>query len=306
MTFFACRTPRDDQLGELVDRLRPLRLDGTIRSAMHIGNDYKVVSAAGAYPWEETGGRTPLPRDVLERQVKSRNCGAWNVSGALYGTKAQVRDARRRLRRSLKGLAEGLVFIDERMLGIARRLAKPVSKVTGIDLPGVLRVLEPVHGMTRGVPSDAMIPTNYWRKRHYPASADGIVPEEDDCGVMWLGPVAPTSGRHATAIWQIVRNTMLSHGFEPAVSLTLLTERAIDCVVNLSYDRAIDGEDARAMACHDEMLDLLVRAGYYPYRLGLHNMDKLPAREAAAVRFGQALKAALDPNGILAPGRYPY
>ena len=58
--FFLCK---DEQgLAPILDALRPLRLNGTLRSVMHIGNDYKVLAATSQYPWEEIGGRTPLDR----------------------------------------------------------------------------------------------------------------------------------------------------------------------------------------------------------------------------------------------------
>ena len=49
-----------------------------------------------------------------------------------------------------------------------------------------------------------------------------------------------------------------AHGFEPMISITLLTERAIGCVISISYDRDIPGEDERAAVCHRELLSELV------------------------------------------------
>ena len=78
---------RDDQLADLIDALRPLRLDGTIKSAVHIGNNYKVLCALRQYPWEEAKGVTPLPDEVLNQFAKDWDFGAWNGSGGIYGTK---------------------------------------------------------------------------------------------------------------------------------------------------------------------------------------------------------------------------
>jgi len=50
--YFRCET--DEGLSPLIDALRPLRLNGTIRSSSHIANDYKVLQALRQYPWEET------------------------------------------------------------------------------------------------------------------------------------------------------------------------------------------------------------------------------------------------------------
>ena len=304
MQFFACRVDRDEDLAMLIDTLRPLRLDGTINSAMHIGNDYKVVAAIEGYPWKEAQGLTPLPPEVLARKAKQWDCGAWNASGALYGTRAEVRAARRRVRRALRGKVQRLQFLDERLLWLAERVARPYQWVTGVNLAEMLRVVKPVFAMTRGEPSADTLTTSYWRKPSLPSPSPELRPERDRCGGLWLAPVAPTSGANARAIWDVVRTTMLRHGFEPAVTLTLLTERALDCVINVAYDRDVEGEDERAMACHDAMLAQFCELGFYPYRLGIQSMDKLPPRTAAYQRFLEGLRAQLDPRGVLAPGRY--
>lgn len=293
---------RHEQLAEVIELLRPLRLDGTLRSAMHIGNDYKVLSSIQLYPWKETGGETPLRREVLERFAKSWDFGAWNASGALYGTRQEVASARKRLKTVLKGRVKKLRFLDDRLLALAVTLQKPYQWITGMNLPEMLKIIKPVYGMTKGVPTEDMIPSTYWRKRD-PAPADPD-PERDGCGLMWLAPIAPTNGAQALEVADITSEVISRHGFEPAISITMITERATDSVISIGYDRGTPGEDERAMACHDELLARLTDAGYYPYRLGVQSQGKLPEAEPGYRLFLSRVKQALDPNGILAPGRY--
>ena len=40
----------------------------------------------------------------------------------------------------------------------------------------------------------------------------------------------------------------------------MITERSLACVISLAYDRQIEGEDARATACHQELLRRLAEA----------------------------------------------
>lgn len=302
--FFACRIDRDEDLPLLIEALRPLRLDGTVNSAMHIGNDYKVIGAIESYPYEEAGGGTPMPHDVLAAKAKEWDCGPWNATGALYGTRAEVRVARRKIKKALKGKVQRLQFLDENLLWLAHKIAKPYQWITGLNLTEMLKVLVPVFRMTQGEPSAGFLPANYWRKRSLPEVSPDLSPERDNCGVLWIAPVAPTTGDNAKAIWDIVRETMQRHGFEPAVTITLLTERTIDSVVNVAYDRDIDGEDERAMACHDDMLKQFCDLGFYPYRLGLQTVGKMPPRSVEYERFITGIRDHLDPNRILAPGRY--
>jgi len=87
------------------------------------------------------------------------------------------------------------------------------------------------------------------------------------------------------------------------ISLTLTTDRAVTCVVSISYDREVQGEDARAMQCYRELLDRMTSAGFYSYRLGIQAKQLLDPTTSYGRLLG-TLKDALDPNHILSPGRY--
>jgi 4-cresol dehydrogenase (hydroxylating) len=292
---------RDDQLPLLVDALRPLRLNGTIKSAVHLANGYKVLSSTRQYPWREMHGTTPLSREVLNQFADAWGFGAWNGSGGLYGTRRQVAEARRLITRALKSTTRTLQFLDDRTLWIAQRLARPYQWITGVNLPEMLGLLRPVYGLLKGVPTSQPTASVYWRKRFPPPTV--MDPDRDQCGLIWCSPIAPLDGRHAAAINRIVAETLPSHGFEPILTLTLLTERCLDCVIAITYDREAPGEDVRAAACYDELLRRLTQVGYYPYRLGIQSQGQL-AGDAGSTQLLQTLKASLDPNRILAPGRY--
>jgi len=58
------------------------------------------------------------------------------------------------------------------------------------------------------------------------------------------------------------------------------------------------------MRCHDDMFRGLLEAGYVPHRLGIQAVELLPEPVDGSARLLATLKKALDPNNILAPGRY--
>jgi 4-cresol dehydrogenase (hydroxylating) len=297
--FFRC----DDEhaLAAVVDALRPLRLDGTLRSASHIGNDYKVLNGIRQYPWAETGGATPLKPELMRSFRRDLRFGAWNGSGGLYGTRRQVKEARRLLKERLGGAVTRLEFLSDGKLRLARRFARLSRLVTSWDLTAALDLVEPVYGLMRGVPTPAPMASAYWRKRTPPpADAD---PDRDGCGLLWCAPVAPLEGRHAAELTQLCSETLLGHRFEPMISLTTVTERALTCVVSIAYDREVPGEDERAMACYDDLVDRLVRRGYHSYRLGVQSVREME-RDDTYTDVLAALKHTFDPQGILSPGRY--
>src|ERR1700683_2197321 len=110
-------------------------------------------------------------------------------------------------------------------------------------------------------------------------------------------------GVHAARLAVMAESSLLQAGFEPQISFTLLTERSLACVISISYDRDVPGEDKRALDCYFSLRRMLNAEGYYSYRVGIADMD----RESDGAGCGNLLRSigrALDPNGILAPGRY--
>jgi len=297
--FFRC--DEDEDLPAIIDALRRLRMSGTLRSAIHVGNDYKVLAGMQQYPWKETGGSTPLTPDQMGAFRRRMNFGAWNGSGGLYGTRAQVAEARRLLRRELAGKVSRLQFLDGRRLALASRFSGLFRLISRWDLSRALELVRPLYGLLKGQPSDRPLASAYWRKRTPPP--EQLDPDRDRCGLLWCSPVAPAEGGHAQTLASLSSQVLLRHGFEPMLSITLITERALICVISITYDRESPGEDERAMACYAELQKELSAKGYIPYRLGIQSMGEMDAHGPYA-RFLEAVKRAADPAGILAPGRY--
>ena len=274
-------------------------MNGTLRSAIHIANDYKVIAGIRQYPWQEAGNRTPLLPEAMQLLRGRMKFGAWNGSGGLYGTRAQVAEARRLLRQALKGRITKIQFLDDRVLSFAGRFTQTFGMLSRWDISRALQLVRPVFGLMKGIPTDQPLASTYWRKKMTPPAQ--MDPDRDKCGLMWCAPVAPAQGQHAQSLAEIASRILLRHGFEPMLSVTLITERALICVISLTYDREIAGEDDRARACYDELQLTLDRAGYQPYRLGVQSM-KLAGGSGAYARLLDTIRNSVDPGGILAPG----
>ena len=288
-------------LGPIIDALRPLRLNGTLRSILHIGNDYKVLTGTGQFPWADAHGRPMLDRAAMATLRRKLTIGTWNGSGGLYGTRAQVRDARKQVRRALSGKVDRLQFVGDRLIDAMGKFAKPFRLVTGWDVRRTLKVIAPVYGLLKGTPTDSPLASAYWRKKiDVPQQMD---PDRDRCGLLWCSPVLPNTGTHAMDVTQLASDVLLAHGFEPQMSLSLSSDRSAICVITISYDRDVVGEDDRALDCYRALSEQLLARGYPPYRLNVASMSSVSV-EGAYADVLRRLKGVLDPNGILAPGRY--
>jgi 4-cresol dehydrogenase (hydroxylating) len=304
---FLCSVPEHADIGPVVDALRPLRLDGTLRSILHIGNDMRVFSSAGAFPRAAVPQGARLPDDLRAQMRRDSGVGAWTVSGALYGSHAQVAAARSALRKALRPTRGRAAFVSEGSLRTGAVAARLLGNTgAGQRLRAKLAVGRSLFAMNRGVPDGRFLAGAYWRRRggvpaNFPANAN---PAQDNCGLLWVSPVLPLRGADMLAAHDLARASFDKHGFDLFATFSMINERALGGVLTVAYDKEDPDEAARARACHDEVFERMFDAGYIPYRVGNQAMGRLDPQADSYWRTVGAIKAALDPAGILAPGRY--
>jgi 4-cresol dehydrogenase (hydroxylating) len=299
---FYFSAPNDDDLSEVVDRLASLRMQGLLQSAIHIGNDLRLLSARARYPWQRAGGRTPLPRELRAELRREHGIGAWNAGSAIYGTRATVAATRKAVRRALARFRPR--FITDRTLALAERVLRVMNRFgMGRKLGEMLQIGKPVYELLKGIPTDEPLRGTGWRVRD-PDPGKPMDPLDCHAGLMWVSPVVPATGEAATELMRIVEPIYEKHGFEALVTFTMITERAMCCVTNLAFDKREADETARAAACYEELVTTLIDAGYIPYRTGPSGFAKLTRNSSVFWDVARQLKQTLDPQGIISPGRY--
>ncbi|MCC7134947.1 MAG: hypothetical protein IT528_00905 [Nitrosomonas sp.] len=84
----------------------------------------------------------------------------------------------------------------------------------------------------------------------------------------------------------------------------IFNARSVCPLMVILYDRLDETESQRAAALYGAILDLSHRMGYQHFRAGINGWEKLYQRCPELKVLNQKIKAALDPEGTLSPGRY--
>lgn len=75
-------------------------------------------------------------------------------------------------------------------------------------------------------------------------------------------------------------------------------------MVDMLYDRTDPTQVKAAYQCYEELVTAFAAEGYGSYRVNTAFMDKVAEMYGPVQRkVNRTLKQALDPNGILAPGK---
>lgn len=265
-----------DRLAELVDALQRIKREDVVHSSISLHNTYKVLTNLGRVGPSHPADRMVRLEELTAKEVESAKSYAWTGEGVITGPDEASGSARRKL--------------------LENMLAESVDKLTFAQ-PGTNNAMV-------GVPDRTGLASIYWRKPSPPPET--MDPDKDRCGLIWVTPIARFQGTAVARCVGLIEATMDEFAFEPIIGVQCHSMRAVHVVASIIYDRDKHGHDARALACHDTLLKQLVGEGFVPYRLSTHAMRFPSPSEASYLSLLKKLKAAVDPAGILAPGRYEW
>lgn len=287
---FVLRMSSGAQLSAAVEASRRLRL-----SRMPVGlrflNDFRLFSVFYACPWADDDLRS---LDERRREMQQQGgIGLWNGVGVIHAPSREIGAA---LRSHVEALFRP--HVDEVVFEAPSR-QQPVDGAASI---GAYSLESPFDSVFSGGTSDGALRMCYWRKRPDQTTEQGI--HSDSCGVLWYCPTLPARGADVSLAVAMMDEISAEYGFEPNIGLISSTERTLEVTGAILFDRDRPGEDDRALVCHDKLMGTLTAAGFTPYRLGVQSMGLFEGLEEGAMALLRRLKAALDPQDILAPGRY--
>jgi 4-cresol dehydrogenase (hydroxylating) len=269
------RVRRDDDLGPVIDTLRTLMLDDTIRMVPQVLSAPLLASVMSERTqwWD---GEGPIPDETIDRMARELDIGRWTMRFALYGDEAVV---------------------DHRFAKIKAAFERiPGADVTGSkcapeDIPKLEHPVERVQG---GVPSLDLNQMTAWYGG-------------EEGGHIGFSPVAPLTGHDAVAMRDLLRGMIEEAGLDYMAAMIPINARSLIHVTLVIFDTKNEAQTSAAYDVAKRLVRDAAKLGYGEYRAHLDFMDLAAEQyswnDHAYMRFCETLKDAIDPNGILAPGK---
>lgn len=269
-TPFMITYDKEDDLHAVTELVRPLKINMVIPNV-----------AITAYATWEAGvqvtraqyydGDGPMPDSAMRKMVDDLKIGVWNFYGAVYGP-PPVMEA-------------NLAYIKDTLLSV-----KGARFYLESDRPddGALKYRGE---LMRGIPNMTEFGLCNWRGGG--AHLD-------------FSPISPTTGEDAMKQFRKMKKRMQEYGFD-YVGEFAVGWREMHHILFVIFDRDDEDEKRRAYEVFERMIHDAAEDGYGEYRTHLAFMDDIADTYGwngrALWRLHETIKDALDPKGILSPGK---
>ncbi len=297
----------ESKLPLLIDTLVSLRARGIFTTVAHVGNRERTYITLAPLVYEQlVNSGDPegeATRAKAVQMLENGGFGPWSAAIGLLGAKAQLKLAKREIKKAVSGFGKTM-FLNDRLIAQAKAVAGALSFMRAIRNQRImLKAIEPIYGFTAGRATDKSLKSVYWAAGDF-ERLNELDPDQSDSGVLFCLPILPADGSSVLDVVRDTRQTFSRHGFEAAITVNLIGTKAMEGVVSLAFDRRSKSQANAAHACVQEMESRYMEQGYPPYRVGINSMHHVVRADDPFWHSVGCLKAALDPNNIIAPGRY--
>ncbi|MFD2173989.1 FAD-binding oxidoreductase [Rhodobacter lacus] len=263
---FLCGWDDDEGMGRGIDAVRELHLNKVVENGV-LG--HTMYAVAQTYRRDEIyTGPGAMPRARVKEVCNNMGLGIWGYISTLYGTEEQIEVNLNIARKAM--LATGGQFMDE-------------------SQPEIFKT--PFHHWNLNMTNEPTL-TEFT-----------IYNYKGGGGSSWLAPVVRCEGSEAIKQFNLMHGVLDEYGFD-YIGGFLIGGRHAEQLTDILYDRNDAEETERARQCYLAMIAALHGAGYGIYRTSTSFMAEVADTYGPAQRrINHRLKQALDPKGILAPGK---
>ena len=267
---FMVTFPKQDQLHDLVEILRPFKLN-LIPHNGAIMADLIWEASTKATRRQYYSGKGPIPPSARKKIAEDHQIGEWNLYAAFYGPEALNRLQWEPLEAALRTIPGIDIYYE------GDRKGDPTWDYR--------------RDLMRGIPNMTEFSLMNW-------IGGG--------GHINFSPICTPYGVEAMKAWAMIRDRANEFGFDYIGEFAIGWRELIQ-VLMLMFDRTDASQRDAAYNLFNTLIEDFAKEGYGEYRTHLDFMDQVAQtydwNDHALLNLQQRLKDGLDPNGILSPGK---
>jgi 4-cresol dehydrogenase (hydroxylating) flavoprotein subunit len=277
--FMACdlQFERESDLEQIVDTTGRLRREDIIQNTAVLSNAVRLISRLGAREkWFKGDG--VAPDDVVQKKLREMGLGAWNLRFAMYGPE-ELAEGRLKIAKKAFAAIPGSRF-ESKKWDVRAHSPEEFTAAIGSE------------SVQAGIPSLFALEVLKYRG--------------EDGGHIGFSPILAPSGKEAAKLANLVGRTCHEHGFDYYGGFSF-GFRHLWSVMMILYDKKNDEHRVQVDRLFRKLVKEAGELGFAEYRAHVEYMDLVGEpydfNSHALRRFTETLKDAVDPNGILAPGK---
>lgn len=306
--------PQDVGLEDVVLAVRGiLRELGGVVGSINLMNRHRVLAMMEPYPRDRLVDGL-IPEDCLQEMARRNQVMAWMGAGALYGNAKLVAAARTVIRQRLGNKVRRLMFFTEGKLNALIPVVRALPGKPFRNLDNVLATLHKTLKLLGGAPSEIALPLAYWISGQRPPAGQPMNPSRDGCGLIWYSPLIEMKPQAVRDYVEMVKRACTharqqhdqTYRFEPLITLTTVSDRCIDSTVPILFKRTDPHAVMAARECYKDLFEAGLKLPHpcVPYRGTVDSISRFMASGSPFWKTLNQIKTSLDPQQILAPGRY--
>lgn len=295
-----------EDLSAFMDQVRELLRFGYLSGIPHIANRERTLSTIIPLVAEMASVSSDEAKKITANVIREE----WTLTAAVAGSPKIANEKLKHIKRNLR--AFGRVYSYSLSASSWKSNLKDwlIGCVLNREQKIVIEASKPLRAFHQGIPSNAgvqfLLPSvggNAPAANQVDGTANATVDNSPE-GFLLCTPLAPLSGESARVFVQVAQEQANKHQVRFAMTLNMLSNRILEAVISVHFARASAQERARAHQCVHDMTETFSNFGFYPYRINIDQQKTFQRWSPALGSAISSIKSALDPNKIIAPGRY--
>jgi len=272
---------------------------GTMIGGVNLMNTHRLMAMVEKKKeWQVNG---IVPEQHLHELAKKRGIPDWAVLIGIYTPKELMSPMKKHLFKEFGPYSKHKLFLTRGRLSFIEKILKFFPKLW---INRTINTIDLAFQILEGTPNEVALPLAYLKNPH-PLPDKNRHPDYDGCGLLWYCPLVPVDGSIAEKFTHGVKEICVSEEIEPMITLTTISQRCFASNIPLVFNRDDKEQCERVYRCFNRLMTFAQELGLFPDRLDIETIRKLyDTVDAPVFDLALKIKEALDPKGILSPGRY--